>query len=234
MHTPRPKILRRAGLLFALTFVLLHGPTPAHAADEPLAGGAALMQTDMHRYFAGEKNGGIWLMGVGGAATAVGTGLFFPEGDFYRGMAYPVLILGVLELLGGAAFYVNTNRRVPRFDQQLRQSPAEFRDGELRRIRRVNRELSFLTAVELTLIVAGGTMAGVGAMRDLQTLSGVGTGLLLHATVLFIYDQLAARRALRYTDSLARFNVGLVSGPASTARPDLTPRGALLTMQGQF
>ncbi len=233
MCTPRPAFLR-AGFLLTLTFFLLTKPAAVHAAELPLEVGQQTLQTEMHRYFAGEKNGGIWLMGVGAASAAVGTGLFFHDGEFYRGLAYPVLILGVLELLGGAAFYVNTNRRVPRFDRQLGKTPGEFRAAELPRIQRVNRELSFLTAVELTLIVAGGTMTGIGSLRGLDTVAGVGTGLLLHSTVLFIYDQLAARRALRYTDSLMRFHIDMLGNPRSVAGLDLKPRGAQLNVTGQF
>jgi len=234
MHTPSQKILTRAGLLLAL---IVLSPPAAHAApltDGPLGAEGAVMQGEMHSYFAGEKAGGIWLMGVGAPAIAVGTGLLFHQGEFYRGLAYPVLAIGVMEVLGGLAFYLNSNRRVPRFNQQLRKNPTEFRSGELTRMHRVNRELSFLTAVELTLMVAGGTMTGVGALRGLDTLAGVGTGLLLQSTVLFIYDQLAARRALRYTDGLTRFNVGMVAGPGGPGAVVSPPRGAMLTMQRMF
>lgn len=225
----------RAGLLLALVLLPLRAQ-PAQAAEAPAAAvDTQAMRLSMHRYFGGEKNGGIWLMSVGAPAAVVGAGLLFHSGEFYRGLGYPLLALGAAEFFGGLIFYLNTNRRVPRLDQQLRRTPAAFAAAELTRIRRVNRELSFLTAVELTLMVASGTMAGVGALRGLDTLSGVGTGLLVQSTVLFIYDQFAARRALRYTDTLLLFNAEIATAPATAGSPaNLTPRGLVLSLFGQY
>lgn len=240
---PRARRAVAGGPLIGLLLALALLPMRLDAAQAAEVAAAALdtqaVRLDMHRYFSGEKNGGIWLMSVGAPAAVAGAGLLFysgPSGEFSRGMGYPLLALGAVEFFGGLIFYLNTNRRVPRFDEQLRTQPAAFAAAELARIRRVNRELSFLTAVELTLMVASGTMAGVGALRGLDTLSGVGTGLLVQSTVLFIYDQFAARRALRYTDSLLHFNAGIVTAPAGAggATSNLAPRGVVLTLFGQY
>ena len=227
----------RVGLLLALVLVPLQLEAPAQAAEsEVVSSDTDAMRLHMHRYFDGEKTGGIWLMSVGAPAAVTGAGLLFHPDEFPRALGYPMLILGAAEVLGGMLFYLNTNRRVPRFDRQLSKNPAAFAATELARIRRVNRELSFLTAVELTLMVAGGTMAGIGALRGLDTVSGVGTGILIQSSVLFLYDQFAARRALRYADSLLYFNAGLVTAPAGVGGGSAAaaPRGAMLTLLGQF
>lgn len=237
MHTQAMAGLRRAALLLALVLLPTQLETTAHAAAtyaERTADNIDAMRVDMHTYFDGEKTGGIWLMSIGAPAVVTGAGLLFHPDELPRGIGYPMLILGAAEFVGGLLFYLNTNRRVPRFDRELGTRPAAFASTELTRLRRVNRELSFLTAVELTLMVAGGTMAGVGALRGLDTLSGIGTGILIHSTVLFLYDQFAARRALRYTDNLLRFNAELITAPALSGSTSFVPRGAALTLIGQF
>lgn len=233
------------GAALALTVLATAAVTDAAAAPpEPSA--VATQEAELRRYFTGERNGGIWLMSVGAPAAVAGAGLLVHPGEYYRGLGYPLLAVGALEFLGGLLFYLNTNRRVPRLLTRLGQSPAELQAAELARLRRVNRELALLTTVEITLMVASGAMTAVSALRGLDTLSGVGTGLLIESTVLFIYDQLAARRALRYTDSLLHFSAALISGPQGPAGAasgsslgsggglGLAPRGALLTVQGQF
>jgi hypothetical protein len=210
-------------------------------AAPPLAAGldAALVsepqiREEMHRYYTGERLGGVWLMSLGAPAVAIGTGLLFHPGEFQRGIGYPVLAVGAVELLAGVIFYVSSNRRVPRFDKQLGQSPADFRAQELRHLRGINRDMRLLEAFELTLMIASGTMTGIGTLRNDGTLAGVGTGLLIQSAVLFLYDQIASRRALRYTDSLTRFTVATVGDPGPAKSTSLAPRGALLTVMRQF
>lgn len=242
MLTRLRAILGCAGLALALTVpaaaaFAAEAPAESEAKEVSAVLDAATQEAELRRYFAGEKNGGIWLMSVGAPAAVAGAGLLAHPGEYYRGLAYPLLALGAVEFLGGLIFYLNTNRRVPRLVGQLGSQPKQFQAAELLRMRRVNRELSLLTAVEITLIVASGALTTVGALRGLDTLSGVGTGILIESTVLFIYDQLAARRALRYTDSLLHFSAGVVTAPpgaADAGGQSALPRGALLTVMGQF
>lgn len=200
-------------------------PAPASAAELPAALDAAQMRDDMHRYYTGEKRGGLWLLSIGAPSIAAGTGLLFHEGEFYRGLAYPLLVLGAAELIGGVAFYLNTNRRVPRFEKQLAIDPRAYRDSESARMLRVGRELRLLEGVEIAFIIAGATMTSIGALEKRDLLAGIGTGVMIQSAVLFIYDQLAARRAQRYGESLTRFGIGITPGTGAT------PSGAVVSMQ---
>lgn len=163
------------------------------------------MRAEMQRYFTGERRGGYWLMGAAVPALGLGAGLLARDGAYERGLAYTLIGFGAVEAIGGLAFVVNTRRRVPRFERQLSGDPAAYRAAELPRIRGVNGQMRFLEALEISLILGGGAMTGAGLLQGQDTLAGVGTGLMIEALVLLIYDQLAARRALRYTDHLERF-----------------------------
>ena len=229
-----PAVLLLALLCLAPGVARAEEAPPAAAA--PAAGGApgagrvdeAQMRDAMHRYFTGERRGGIWLMGVAAPTMALGAGLMFHPDDFARGLAYSMFAVGVIELVGGVTFYLNSKRRVPRFDGLLGSAPAAYREEELKRIHRVHREMHLLEAVELSLIMAGGVMTCAGALQKEYLLAGIGTGVMIQAGVLLLYDQLAARRARRYDDSLTRFGVSLTGGPGQG------PSGALLTMQRPF
>ncbi len=220
-------ILLCAALLLASAIDLVHAAAPeADDGAGPIR--EAEMQAEMHRYFAGEKLGGTWLMGVGAPAVALGTGLMFQRAPFSQGLAASLLALGAIELVGGGIFSLNTNRRVPRFDRQLATHAFAFRQQELARIGRVNQQMRFLEGLEITLILSGGAMTAAGALQRQDLLAGIGTGLMIETAVILVYDQLAARRALRYTDRLTRFGAGLTG----SAGP--TPRGVILTATRAF
>lgn len=217
------------GLLIAL-FVLsapARGAPPSPGGDVPRESiEAARVRGEMHRYFDGERAGGIWLMSAGAPAVALGTGLLFQGNDFARGLAYTELAMGAIELVGGLVFYFNTRSRVPRFERQISSHPAAFREGELARIQRVNRDMRLLESIEIALFLAGGAMTGAAALREQDLLAGIGTGIMLNSAILFIYDQFAARRALRYTEALLRFQVNVSVAPG--------PRSALISLTRPF
>ncbi len=211
------RLLTRVLRAVLLAVLLVALPARAAIAAEEAAAaagdlGEAQMQADMHRYFTGERRGGIWLMSAGAPAMALGTGLIAGQDGFLRGLGCSMLAFGAIELIGGAAFYVNSNRRVPRFDGLLRTRPAAYRDEELVRIRGVNRDMRRLEAIEITLVLAGGALTAIGEVQRQDLLAGIGAGLMIQSAVLFLYDQLAARRALRYSESLGRFAVSLTPG----------------------
>lgn len=188
-------------------------------ADEPEGSlSTEGLREELHRYFRAEKRGGAVLSGMGAPAVALGGGLLAQDRELWRGFAYPVLVIGALELIGGVIFYARTDRQVALLDRGLSTRPRGTRDAELGRMRRVNLQFSLLEGLEVTLLVGGVVLAAAGAAARSETTIGVGLGLSLQSAALLTFDLFAARRAHRYTDSLARLQL--------TAGPSLAPAGA--------
>jgi hypothetical protein len=164
------------------------------------------LRGDMRRYFREEKRGGAVLMGLGLPGVALGGGLLAHGSDTLRGFAYPLLIIGALEFVGGLIFYLRTSKQVAKLDAGLVNDTWATRNLELRRIRRINLQFTLIEALELTLLVGGVVMAATGAGTRNETLTGVGLGLGLESAGLLIFDLYAGRRALRWTRSLERFH----------------------------
>src|SRR4051812_30703916 len=92
------------------------GP-PAPPADG--AGDTPRMRRAMHAYFEGEKRE-AWAFGAGGILTAGGgTAMFFAHDDFYRGAAYPLVIVGAIQLAAGVMLLVRTDAQVADLDAKL-------------------------------------------------------------------------------------------------------------------
>lgn len=170
----------------------------------PAPHSAAQVVEDMHDYFAKELRGGVILVSMGAPSVAIGGGLLAQDRPLLRGFAYPMLIVGALELGGGIVFAARTPKQVRDLDRGFAQNPLLARDQELRRMRRVNRQFSLLEVVEVTLHLGGIGLSALGGGLRNETLSGVGMGLSVQSVGLLLFDVFAARRALRFTGSLAQ------------------------------
>lgn len=196
-------------MLAGPALALLSTGGAAHADEAPSSAGGAVtpaaMQAEMQRYFDGERQGGLWLMGVGVPMVGFGAGLLALPRALPRAAGGTVLAFGALELAAGTIFFLNSRRRVPHFTRQIVAQPQRYREVEQRRMVMVNSQMRLLESAEINLILAGLAVGTAGALQGQDSLTGFGAGLALHAAILLIYDQLAARRALRYSDALGRF-----------------------------
>ena len=194
-----------------------HPPEPdaSIAAQAPGPVPTDALRGELHRYLSEEKRGGLLLMAMGVPAMALGSGLLAQDRALGRGFAYPVLVVGALELLGGLVFYARTDRQRARLSAGLTARPRETIRAEQARMRRINLQFSLLEALELTLLVGGVAMAAAGAGTRQETVLGVGLGLSVQSAALLTFDLFAARRALRYTHALEL-----------TAGPSVAPGGA--------
>lgn len=187
------------------------------------------MRVDMRAYFWGEKWEGPFFMGVGAAGLVAGSALAAQDNDFMRGTGYPMIAVGAVQALAGAIIFFRTDAQLARLEKLLADQPAELRERELERIRRINLQFELLAAAESMLIIGGGITASVGAARKNDLLKGVGLGLVIESVATLTLDLFAAQRALRYTSSLTRFDVALLGGGAAGATT-----GAVLQTTGTF
>jgi hypothetical protein len=236
-RSPSPRPSLRSSLcatLFALTLCGSLGP--AHARSIKLVPDAAFgsldrsaMRTEMKRYFFGEKWQGPFFMGTGAAGLVIGSSLAAQDSDFMRGTGYPMIAVGALQALVGAIIFFRTDAQLARLERLLDQNPTELRARELSRIRRINLQFELLAATESLLLVGGAITATAGAARRNDLLKGVGLGLVIESVATLALDLVAAQRALRYTSSLTRFDVGLLGSAAGGSTT-----GAVLQASGVF
>lgn len=181
-------------------------PAPSVAAPPtPLAAQpVSALQADMHQYFRAELRGGLVLVGMGAPAVALGAGLLTHDSALWRGAAYPLLILGGLELVGGLFFAARTPAQVRKLDRGLQTAPLVAQAGELARMRRVNRQFTAIEVFEVVLMAGGLVTAAVASAYKQDTVTGIGLGISAEATGLLLFDIFASRRALRFTESLER------------------------------
>jgi hypothetical protein len=175
------------------------GPPAEPAVDTPA------MRRAMHRYFDGEKRE-AWGFGAAGVLTVGGgTAMFFAEDGFYRGAAYPLVIVGVIELAAGIVLLARTDAQVAALDARLDTGKRAFLDLEQPRMDKVRSEFRLLAGVELALMVAGVGLAAYGGAQKDHLLTGIGAGTALQSAAMLTFDIHASARADAYSAAIAGF-----------------------------
>ena len=163
---------------------------------------AAMLRT----YTRGEQLS-IVPFGLAGASTVTAGALMLAsQNQIARGAGWPLLTLGIVELIAGTFFSLRAAGEEAAARALLETNPAEFALRQREKVHRITHRFQpALLAFEAALAVAGGAMAGVGALKNQDTLLGVGLGLAVQALVFFAIDWAVLDRTQGYEAGLSRF-----------------------------
>ena len=164
-------------------------------------------KADIEKYFAGEKKGGGLFLLLGILAVLAAITLFFlVKGGFYEGASIPFLVIGILMTVTGYVVYRRSDgdriRNVYAYDM----NPAELRQKELPRMKKVMQNFIILRYTEIFLFLAGAALY-IYFIRDLRNdfWRGLGMGLTVTTLTALIADHFAETRAREYTRGLEAF-----------------------------
>lgn len=160
----------------------------------------------MHTYFDGEKREAWGFGGAGIVALGGGAAMFAASDGFYRGAAYPIAAVGVVQLVVGVVLLVRTDGQVAELDARLDRGKRVFLELEEPRMERVRSEFVWLAATELALLAGGLGLATFGGFRGDHTLSGIGTGIAVQSAAMLTFDVHAAARADAYSLAISTFS----------------------------
>jgi hypothetical protein len=155
------------------------------------------MEAGMDRYFAAERTERALFLACGIAGAAVSAALFALRSP-YRAMAWPLLAVGLIQLVVGGTVFLRTPGQVARLAEQLRSSPSAYQAEETARMRRVQRRLVLYNRVEIGLLASGLALASIEGYG--RTVYAVGMGLMLEAGLMLALDLRAEGRGHRYLE----------------------------------
>lgn len=154
---------------------------------------------ELSAYFAAEKHGGILLIALAVASLALAAYLFATK-SLFSAMAWPVLVLGGIELVIGVTIATRTAAQVAEIEAGLQASRTVTITTEIERMARVNGTFEAIKKVEVALIAIGLVFALVRPAP--ATLGAVGLGIVLQCAVLLVFDTFAHHRAVHYVEWL--------------------------------
>lgn len=159
---------------------------------------------ELTAYFTAERHGGFFLVVLALVSFGFAAALWANRSAF-AAMAWPLVVLGSLQLVIGLVVALRTPAQVASLEQGLRASSATTVVAEIQRMKKVTTNFRVVKVVEAAVIVVG--LLLVLGLPHPGTWPSVGLGLLVEAAVLLAFDAFAHQRALVY----ARWLQGLGS-----------------------
>src|SRR5450432_2937294 len=166
-----------------------------------------LTKSDIGKYFIAEKQESLVFLVIGIAAVVLALIFYFMvKTHVCRGLAVPLLVLGLMQAVAGYSVYVKSD------DQRISQvyaydmNPDQLKTTELTRMRKVKMNFLIYRWVEIGSIIAGIALVLFFKNQPEKTFwLGFGFTLTLMAAELFIADFIAEKRAMHYVALLEMF-----------------------------
>jgi hypothetical protein len=157
------------------------------------------MREAIMSYFMAEKYGAMILLFAGLATLGAAIALVAIRSS-YRGMAVPLALFALFELGIGGGVGARTDGQVAGLLDKFTHAPSEMAREELSRMGPVMRNFEIVKIVEIAVFALG--VALVYACRRNDFAFAAGVGCVLQASLLLIFDLIAARRAEVYVEAL--------------------------------
>lgn len=159
------------------------------------------MDAALLRYFSAEKQESLVFLAAGAVAFAVSAWLV-ATGQPYRGMAVPLVAVGIIQVAVGGTVYARTEAQVTALRAELGADPARFKAAELARMTRVMGAFTVYKAIEIAILAGG--IALTLLFRERLFLYAVGIGAIAQASLMLVLDLFAEKRADVYVDAIRR------------------------------
>lgn len=153
-------------------------------------------------YFTEEKIESLFFIILGSIAVLLAIiFLGIIKYSFFKGMAIPLLFIGLMQIVVGSIVYSRVPKDIERMDQIINNQTSLIQTTEIHRMETVLQNFTIYKWIEITLIILGIILI-LTFYKSQQTFwKGLGLGLLIQACIMLSLDIIAEHRAdiyLRY------------------------------------
>jgi len=157
------------------------------------------MINNMNSYFVAEKQESVIFMAVGLLAIGLSVWLWM-NGHRLKSMAYPLVVIGLMQMVVGGTVYLRTDSQVSTLIAQLQVNPAAAKAAETTRMQTVMKNFSIYKSIEMLLLIIGLGMIAFVQRHDMA--AGIGVGLVLQAAFTLTLDLFAEARGADYLSAV--------------------------------
>lgn len=155
-------------------------------------------------YFSEEKIESLFFIIIG--IIAVFFALFFLfliKYSFYKGLAFPLLLIGLIQLIVGTTVYFRSSKDIIKVEQFIKNEPQRIQTEELPRMQTVMQNFTIYKIIEIILLPTG-IILFVFFYNSTQTFwKGLGLGLIMQACIMLTLDIAAEKRGKSYIQHLS-------------------------------
>lgn len=170
-----------------------------------------LTKADIEQFYFAEKNTGLFLLIAGAVAIIAAIAfLIFSKANLYKGIAVPLIVLGIAQVIMGYSAYSKSDKlridNVYAFDM----NPDKLKKMELPRLQKMIGSVKLFLGIELTVLVAGiiiilTNKSGAANIASKTLWQGIGIGLLIQSLIFFSVDLFVLKSVKGYTSGLELF-----------------------------
>lgn len=155
------------------------------------------------KYFNAEQAESLVFFGLGVVAMAIAVWFFFFKNDaMFRGMAWPLALVALIQLGVGYTIYTRSPKDLARVENTLQNDRSRIQSEEIPRMEKVMQSFVIIRWTEIALILAG--LGLFFFMKDSAFWRGVGIGLAVQAALMLCADYFAEARGHVYLAELRR------------------------------
>jgi hypothetical protein len=132
---------------------------------------------------------------------------FIIKYSFYNGLAYPLLIIGIIQLVVGTTVYIRSQKDITRVELIVKNEPFKIKTDELPRMDVVMKNFKTHKIIEIVLLLIGLSLVILFFNSSQTFWKGLGSGLLIQAALMLILDLLAEDRATKFIDELSKISL---------------------------
>ena len=158
-----------------------------------------MLLDDLNIYFVAERQGGWLLAGIGLASFVIAGSLYLTRSSLLA-MAWPLILVGLLAVSIGTSVALRAPAQLAAVERGLDKNLKKTATAEIRRMTGVSKTFDILKKAEILILLFGVLLAALLPMPS--TGAAIGLGLLLEASVAFVFDTFAHQRAVIYTEWL--------------------------------
>jgi hypothetical protein len=158
---------------------------------------------NIRNYFTAERNESILFVAVGLIACVFATYFFlYPKESFYRGMAFPLIAVALIQLTVGSSVWLRSSKDITRVEQIILQSPEKIKTEEIPRMEVVMKNFVIYRYVEMALLLAG--LICMFIFNTMPLVKGIGIGLFIQSALMLAFDFFAEKRGAEYLEYLKK------------------------------
>jgi uncharacterized membrane protein len=163
-----------------------------------------LTKTDIEKYFTAEKSESLLFLIIGIIAILLSVAFFFfLKGAIYKGAAWPLILIGLIQVVVGTTVYTRSDQQRIDIVYKYDMNPAELKTNELPRMQAVNRSFVIYRWVEIALLLTGLILLVLFRTQPGKVFwFGLGISLAIQSILMLGADYFAEKRALLYTRQL--------------------------------
>jgi len=166
-----------------------------------------LTKADIEKYFLAEKHESLIFLVVGVIAIVLSLIFYsYLKTNFYKGIAIPLLVIGIVEAVVGYTVYTRSDEQRVTNVYAYDMDPGKLKAQELPRMKTVNKNFIIYRWIEIIFLLSGIALIFLHrANPDKAFWFGLGITLAIQALLMLVADYFAEQRAGAYTSLLEKF-----------------------------